>query len=85
MGHLATTRCNLALLASVLCVSSSPAQTVLEWRRIGNSAVEMALPSVATGPVDRVWFSAGGTGAMLLRWSDDLVSLIEIRFDLDPA
>ncbi len=32
-----------------------------EWRRIGNSAIEMALPSLASGPVDRVWFSADGS------------------------
>jgi uncharacterized protein (TIGR03437 family) len=31
------------------------------WRHIGNSAMELALPSVATGPVDRVWYSADGS------------------------
>jgi uncharacterized protein (TIGR03437 family) len=30
------------------------------WRHIGNSAIEMALPSAATGPVDRVWYSSDG-------------------------
>src|ERR1700694_5463644 len=29
----------------------------LDWRHIGNSAIELALPSVATGAVDRVWYS----------------------------
>src|SRR5450432_291252 len=34
------------------------AQSVtLDWRHIGNSAIDLALPSVATGPVDRVWYS----------------------------
>ena len=32
----------------------------LDWRHIGNSAIELALPSAATGPVDRVWYSADG-------------------------
>ncbi|MBL8228367.1 MAG: hypothetical protein JNL98_07820, partial [Bryobacterales bacterium] len=32
-----------------------------EWRRIGNSAIEAALPSVATGTIHRVWYSADGT------------------------
>ncbi len=32
-----------------------------DWRRIGNSAVELRLASLATGPVDRVWFSVDGT------------------------
>ena len=38
------------------------AQTpVLDWRHIGNSAVELSLPSVATGPVDRIWYSEDGS------------------------
>ncbi len=32
----------------------------INWRHIGNSAIELALPSVATGPVDRVWYSSDG-------------------------
>ena len=31
-----------------------------DWRRIGTAAVEMSLASVATGPVERVWYSPGG-------------------------
>ena len=31
-----------------------------DWRRIGNSAMDLSLASVATGPVDRVWFSEDG-------------------------
>ncbi|MGE5568797.1 MAG: hypothetical protein ACM3S5_07155 [Rhodospirillales bacterium] len=34
--------------------------TLLDWRRIGNSAVDLALASPATGPVARVWFSEDG-------------------------
>src|SRR5438105_5268501 len=46
----------LALFAGVVSAqTASP-----EWRHIGNSALELALPSVATGPVDRVWFSQDG-------------------------
>ena len=34
----------------------------LDWRHIGNSAIaDLALPSVATGPVDRVWYSEDGS------------------------
>ena len=32
----------------------------LDWRHIGNSAIDLSLPSLATGPVDRVWYSADG-------------------------
>jgi uncharacterized protein (TIGR03437 family) len=43
-------------------IGSAFAQTPgLDWRHIGNSAMELALPSVATGPFDRVWFSPDGT------------------------
>src|SRR5271169_3094949 len=30
------------------------------WRHVGNSAMELALPSLATGAVDRVWYSPDG-------------------------
>lgn len=32
-----------------------------EWRHIGNSALELFLPSLATGAVDRVWYSQDGS------------------------
>lgn len=32
-----------------------------DWRKVGSSAVELMLASPATGPVDRVWFSADGS------------------------
>jgi uncharacterized protein (TIGR03437 family) len=31
-----------------------------DWRRIGNSAIDLSLASPATGPVERVWYSADG-------------------------
>lgn len=31
-----------------------------DWRRIGNTAFEAGLASLATGPVERVWFDAAG-------------------------
>jgi uncharacterized protein (TIGR03437 family) len=36
--------------------------TGLGWRHVGNSAIQLTtLPSAATGPVDRVWYSADGS------------------------
>lgn len=32
----------------------------IEWRHTGNAAVDLGLPSVATGAVSRVWYSADG-------------------------
>lgn len=35
--------------------------TGLDWRHIGNTVIDMAFPSVSTGPVDRVWYSGDGS------------------------
>lgn len=47
--------------------AASPAAPILsasgagiDWRHIGNAALELYLPSLATGPVDRVWYSQDG-------------------------
>src|SRR5687767_9097261 len=37
------------------------AQSAPDWHKVGGSAVELMLASPATGPVERVWFSASGT------------------------
>ena len=37
------------------------AQSAPSWRKIGSSAVELFLASPATGPVDQVWYSQGGS------------------------
>ena len=43
-----------------LCVSAPVWAQGTAWRHIGNSAIEEALPSAGTGPVDRVWYSPDG-------------------------
>jgi uncharacterized protein (TIGR03437 family) len=54
----------LRLTALIALAGGVSAQTaggpVLDWRRIGNSAVLLALPGVASGPVERVWYSEDG-------------------------
>src|SRR5271156_6385892 len=37
------------------------AQMAIAWRHVGNSAMALALPSLATGAVDRVWYSPDGS------------------------
>lgn len=50
------------LIAVSTFTSPSSAQTAApDWRHIGNSALELALPSVATGPIVRVWFATDGS------------------------
>ena len=48
----------VAVLA-LACVSAASSQT-LDWRPVGNTLIDAALASPATGPVERVWYSAGG-------------------------
>jgi uncharacterized protein (TIGR03437 family) len=45
----------------------NPAPRVLlpDWRRLGNSSYDALLASAATGPVDRVWFSADGASLFI--------------------
>src|ERR1700733_14945727 len=58
---------SVAIFASLPWCFSLPAwgqtssQGGLGWRRVGNSAMQLALPSLATGAVDRVWYSADGS------------------------
>jgi uncharacterized protein (TIGR03437 family) len=41
-------------------VNPAPRTLLPDWRRLGNSSYDALLASAATGPVDRVWFSADG-------------------------
>src|SRR5277367_4887250 len=39
-----------------------------DWRRIGNALIDRSLAGLATGPVDRVWYSPDGS-RLLIRTS----------------
>jgi uncharacterized protein (TIGR03437 family) len=68
-------RATIRLIAATLLLAApgwyawaqlTPGQSVgqsigLDWRHIGNAAIDLPLPSVATGPVDRVWYSSDGS------------------------
>jgi uncharacterized protein (TIGR03437 family) len=47
------------LLLGLNAALAAPVQP--EWRHIGNSAIDLGLPSLATGAVERVWYSPDGT------------------------
>src|SRR5882724_8748515 len=59
-------RATLRFLAIAAAVIAAPGwyawaqSTGLDWRHIGNAALDLSFPSVATGPVDRVWYSGDG-------------------------
>lgn len=46
-----------AISVGVTLAQSPPA---LDWRRVGNTVVDLSLASPAGGPVDRVWYSSDG-------------------------
>ena len=48
------------LTTLLLAVTLASAQTAVSWQHIGNAAVERSLAGLASGPVDRVWYSADG-------------------------
>jgi uncharacterized protein (TIGR03437 family) len=60
--HKGTGRRRLGSTVLLLAMAGlAPAQST-NWRRVGNSAVDLQLASPATGPVENVWFSdSGGT------------------------
>src|SRR5437016_1068624 len=62
MCRRATTRliATTAVLVALNCSIQAQVQ-VVDWRHIGNSAIDLALPAVATGQVERVWYSPDGS------------------------
>ncbi len=55
-------RVPMRLLGLVLAVVFlAAAQPRPDWRKVGSSSVELMLASPATGPVERVWYSADGS------------------------
>lgn len=61
MSKFATVRNRALVWGSVVLLAASAAgQTRVDWRHVGNSAVDLGLAGLASGPVDRVWYSNGG-------------------------
>jgi uncharacterized protein (TIGR03437 family) len=46
-------------LVAIAVAAAAVAQTP-DWRRVGNAAMDLELAGLATGPVDRAWYSAAG-------------------------
>lgn len=44
---------------------SAPTDAVRDWRRVGNAVIDRSLAGLATGPVNRVWYS--GPGSLLIQ------------------
>ncbi len=59
-------RWTAAILLVFLSAGDAPGQIadnaqIADWRRIGNSSVDLDLPAVATGAISRVWFNESGS------------------------
>lgn len=52
------------LNAQTIAPASAP-DSVRDWRRVGNAAIDRSLAGLATGPVNRVWYS--GSGSLLIQ------------------
>lgn len=64
-----------AALCAIAFVPVAFAQTPRpDWRRIGNAAIDLSLPAVATGPIERIWYSEDGS-RLFARVSADRVFL----------
>ena len=60
LGMLLAAAIGLSVAASPL-QAQDPGEFRADWRRIGNSSVELDLAAPATGPVDRVWYAEDGS------------------------
>src|ERR1017187_7804178 len=58
------------VLTATLCLAlglhaQGPASQTSSWRQIGNALIDRSLAGLATGPVDRVWYSADGSQLLI--------------------
>lgn len=53
--------CLVLALVSSCAVVLGQSSGIPEWRKLGNSSVDLMLASAATGPVENVWFSTDGS------------------------
>jgi len=67
-------KATLGLIGLVLAASAAGQGTgqAPDWRRVGNAAMDLDLAGLATGPVDRAWYSPAGD-QLLIRTSSGKV------------
>jgi uncharacterized protein (TIGR03437 family) len=83
MGRMATVRWGIAAaFAAALCLpqpvwAQAPAAVSADWRHIGTTVIDRDLAGLATGPVERVWYSPDGSRVFIhtasgRNWETDL-------------
>ena len=70
--HKGTVRRAVGGTVLMLALAGLASAQSANWRRVGNSAVDLLLASPATGPVEKVWFSVSG-GTLYARTSSGRV------------
>jgi uncharacterized protein (TIGR03437 family) len=60
MSNKATLRLGLATLVLAASAAGLVRGQTPDWRRVGNAAMDLQLAGLATGPVERVWYSPAG-------------------------
>ena len=63
---------SLGLVLTGLALAASAVAQTPDWRPVGNAAIDLELAGLATGPVDRVWYSPAGD-QLLIRASSGKV------------
>ena len=53
-------RHTLVVAVGIVLAASAAGQIRADWRHIGNSAVELGLAGLASGPVERAWYTPTG-------------------------
>jgi len=65
------------LLAAAGYASAQAPQ--LDWRHVGNSAIDLGLPSLGTGPFSRVWYSVDGSWLFAVTASERVFSTSDLE------
>jgi uncharacterized protein (TIGR03437 family) len=66
----------MLLAAAGLASAQAPP---LDWRHVGNSAIDLGLPSLGTGPFSRVWYSADGARLFAVTASERVFSTSDLE------
>lgn len=91
-----THRCHRSLTVSLAAMLLAPAVLTaqpappegglrLEWRRLGNAALDLALASAATGPLVRVWRHPGSAGLFVQTLSGRVLSSADLESWLEST
>lgn len=62
-------KATLRFLLAGLALAATAAGQGLDWRRVGNAGMDLELAGLATGPVNRAWYSPAGDRLFILTGS----------------